>query len=128
MVPRRNRDADNGRNLVAARSLGSAPCLCGAACKFFGLQHERQSAAGRVSWRLFARSRHPILNQETTHMDLLGGVEDAVGGILGDMTGGGDPMAFMGELLNAIGGGNQNGGSEMGGLIQDVAPLALAFL
>jgi len=61
-------------------------------------------------------------------MDLLGGVEDAVGGILGDMTGGGDPMAFMGELLNAIGGGNQNGGSEMGGLIQDVAPLALAFL
>jgi hypothetical protein len=65
-------------------------------------------------------------------MDLLGGIEGAVGGILGDMTGGGDPMAFIGELLNAIDGSNQNGGSGggsgMGSLIQDVAPLALAFL
>lgn len=60
-------------------------------------------------------------------MDLLGGIEDAVGGVLGDMTGGGDPMVFIGELLNAVDGGDQNGGSG-GSLMQDVAPLALAFL
>lgn len=68
---------------------------------------------------------------------ILGDIENVVGDVLGGgSSGGGDPLGFLSELLNAIDGGDSNSqssggsstGSEIGSIIQDIAPIALAFL
>jgi hypothetical protein len=69
-------------------------------------------------------------------MDLLSGIEGAIGGIASAFEGGSGGGNFLSELMDVFGGGSQSQGSgggsgtmgEIGQIAQDVLPLAMAFL